>query len=96
MRLTVLFLGLCLWPGLLLAQDAPAISPRMPVAVIDQGIDVTHPELADSILTDENGKKLGRGFDRYYPVSAWNGKSNDSVMPVDAKDVHGTYVRSII
>lgn len=60
--------------------------PRILVAIIDSGVDLGHPDLADRILRDAAGRPLGYNFaDRRRPIDD----------PTDL-DGHGTHVAGII
>ncbi|HCR41833.1 TPA: hypothetical protein DIV45_00440 [Patescibacteria group bacterium] len=80
-------------------------------AVIDQGVDLDHPDLRDNIAKDDNGVIVGASFDlceegKYNePCDGWiylggesggDGIDNDGDNLVDEATFHGTVVAGII
>ncbi|MFM8237310.1 MAG: putative Ig domain-containing protein [Actinomycetota bacterium] len=74
-------------------------SANVVVAVIDEGIDITHPDLADNVWTNPaetvNGvDDDGNGYAD--DINGWDFVSNDSTVYDGTADDHGTHVSGTI
>uniref|UniRef100_S0DFN7 Putative subtilase family protein n=1 Tax=termite gut metagenome TaxID=433724 RepID=S0DFN7_9ZZZZ len=65
-------------------------SPNIRIAVIDSGVDLTHPDLQGNLLAGYDATGLGTGGGPYYD-EVWNG-----LVQVTKGDSHGTAVAGII
>lgn len=69
------------------------------VAVVDPGVDITHPELSPNIWTNTDeipDNKIDDDGDGYIDdVRGWNAKSNSGNV-YNAKNNHGTFISGII
>lgn len=80
--------------------DQAASKREVVVAVVDTGIDITHPDLVNSIWVNSDeipGDGIdndGNGF--VDDVNGWNFFSNNNQVYVGAEDDHGTHVAGTI
>ncbi len=84
------------------AWDTTYGSPGVLVAVLDDGVDIRHPDLAANISVN-GGEIAGDGIDNDHngfidDIYGWNfAENNNNVMPDDPKtDIHGTEVAGLI
>lgn len=82
-----------------LAWDTTLGSSNVIIAITDDGIDITHPDLAASIWTNP-GEIAGNGIDDDHngfvdDVHGWDFSSNDNNPNPVSPDYHGTHVAGI-